>query len=93
MELPKDAAGAPVHSIVLLPCPFCGGSDIQNVQGNFGLTRHMRCGDCGCYGPIVKPSEEEQAWNTRPSRKIDLPALAKKMGIKDHDPVIGLIGQ
>jgi hypothetical protein len=49
-------------SAELLPCPFCGGSNIEALD-NFDW---VCCQDCGASLEDVEPSARE-LWNTRPS--------------------------
>lgn len=58
---------APV--VTLLPCPFCGGSEVSvETSREFSWTRCMT-GACGVEGPVVVGGKLEAiaAWNTRTS--------------------------
>lgn len=65
MEPQKDAAGAPVHSIVLLPCPFCG-CEADDTQGFHGLTV-IGCSNCETAQtqPFDEYDAAARAWNSR----------------------------
>ena len=49
----------------LLPCPFCGGSDVE-IQNSFAGSKKPVCTDCGAS---LHPSRSNEAaineWNTR----------------------------
>lgn len=63
----------------LKPCPFCGGTNGQDEQGETYRWRKWRCNDCGACGPEERcnmtgagragEAEARQialtAWNTR----------------------------
>ena len=55
----------------LLPCPFCGGTDIDasySLAGNGDI--NAGCMTCGASGPDAKtqePGESAKAWNRRSS--------------------------
>ena len=57
---------APVHAVVLLPCPFCGHDDIAVEQAGTGRQSCIiACEWCGCR---LKSNENGygNAWNSRP---------------------------
>lgn len=49
----------------LIPCPFCGGDDVE-IQNSFAGSKKPVCMDCGAS---LHPSRSEEAaiheWNTR----------------------------
>ncbi len=55
----------------LKPCPFCGSSQVQVVQGLTRLSAWVACLDCLSSGPLFwgSPSQVESgaiaAWNRR----------------------------
>jgi len=54
----------------LLPCPFCGGSDVYHVDHpSFYVLWYVKCGSCGVEGPwnddALGKEKAESAWNTR----------------------------
>ena len=56
----------------LKPCPFCGGTNIDqgivfNTNGNLAV---MRCPDCNAHGPWASPRQAPVKWNTRCSVDI-----------------------
>lgn len=58
--------------ITLLPCPFCGGTDILSEANHNRDYAQAKCNDCLAYGPFVdqvggywKPAV---AWNIRPGQ-------------------------
>ena len=67
MEPQKEAAGAPVHSIVLLPCPFCGGSAVSGYDEP-SEQHFVECKECGA---ALESATSEQrcitGWNNRRS--------------------------
>jgi Lar family restriction alleviation protein len=63
MTTPSNPAQRPSPAIEgLLPCPFCGGSNIEALD-NFDW---ICCQDCGASLEDVEPSARE-LWNTRSS--------------------------
>lgn len=41
-------------------CPACDSSD-ATVLGDLGMTRHLRCRDCGCdYSEAVEDSDDDE---------------------------------
>lgn len=56
----------------LKPCPFCHGT---NVRALGSMYAYVRCSDCECIGPNVRPKnddpskadleEAERLWNER----------------------------
>jgi Lar family restriction alleviation protein len=65
-EQNKPTTAAPLHGIVLLPCPFCGRSDkLRLMFTNWRLA--VNCYACGIDGPSVNMSDGEaaakEAWN------------------------------
>lgn len=74
MTKPNDVDRAPVHDVVLLPCPFCGSSDVGFHEDDYGFARWVICGTCEADGPLlaVQPGTKEAAklgvsrmWNRR----------------------------
>ncbi|WP_323142773.1 hypothetical protein [Massilia phyllosphaerae] len=62
----------------LLPCPFCGGTNIDPAEwsGNDGKSG-PGCGDCGALGESI------EAWNRRAAPALDasgLPPLSAPVG-------------
>ena len=58
----------------ILPCPFCGGQDIE-VQVEKGCGKYqLWCNDCFCAGPLhlFRPSSIKY-WNIRNSQKLGNP--------------------
>lgn len=58
----------------LLPCPFCGSSEILDMQydGDFWA----QCAFCNCSTQVFESqSEPRDAWNTR--APVTVPAAAK----------------
>ena len=61
----------------------------------------VQCKECKATGGEVftemvnDPVEiSKLRWNSRPtSSKIDIRAEAERLGVKEHEPIIGLIGQ
>lgn len=53
--------------IELLPCPFCGASDLTMGERSPSQWRAILCNECGARGPSVKIEdwEIENDWNTR----------------------------
>lgn len=55
----------------LIPCPFCGGTDIETggtvLIGDKEKSWHVGCPDCGVWYDWLFRTEEEaiEAWNTR----------------------------
>lgn len=48
----------------ILPCPFCGSSDIRLISGFANASRYVKCEACSSRGPTE--SREHQAisiWN------------------------------
>ena len=64
-EPKKPPTAAPLHGIVLLPCPFCGG-DADLVWDDWG---HYRVWCSGCAATITHDTELHAvaAWNRRRS--------------------------
>lgn len=53
-------------NVKLLPCPFCGGSDIHSSHIRDG--RQITCRDCGASIFAYQPNAEAEArmkWNRR----------------------------
>jgi len=40
--------------VMVRPCPFCGGNNGMDEQGNTYRWRRWRCNDCGATGPEVR---------------------------------------
>jgi hypothetical protein len=140
---------APVHAVVLLPCPFCGDVGRCGPDGAFYFEHAKGCWISSQRGTMLDcvSWEELDQWNARSrndeietiivdditgwgnhfgvdtscvnhekrhpiwqqiyglltklhmdneklqeAKKIDIMAEAERMGIKPHDPIIGLIG-
>ena len=47
----SDAKAHPVNTLVILPCPFCGGTDTGVVGWNGGK-RTVKCNPCDIVGPV-----------------------------------------
>ena len=65
----------------LLPCPFCGASDLEPRVG--AMVAYVACNDCGADGPMNGPEaplvgreEAVAAWNRRAVASDLLAALA-----------------
>ena len=68
MELQNDVAGAPLHRIVLLPCPFCGDEvDVEQHAFNKRYYAECRCTVECCTEQFETPYEVAKAWNKRRS--------------------------
>ena len=50
--------------LAILPCPFCGGTDLRVVAACY-----IKCRSCGTEGPIYDGLSDDEAtikqWNTR----------------------------
>lgn len=44
----------------LLPCPFCGGTDLSTSLGS-----RVECRSCGAGGPVVITKDARIEWNRR----------------------------
>ncbi len=52
----------------LKSCPFCGGSDLENLKPFYAL---VRCLICGSEGSLQDTKAEAiTAWNTRAGEKV-----------------------
>lgn len=70
MTKPDDADRIPVEPVVM-PCPFCGASDIEI------LLDHVECRVCSAQGPYATYSDDDdelaepkngiELWNSRQS--------------------------
>ena len=49
-----------VHSIPLLPCPFCGSEAYISLKAHTGV-----CKDCGAEGPVEPLDAPATNWNRR----------------------------
>jgi Lar family restriction alleviation protein len=52
----------------LLPCPFCGSTNISEVEGRTYKWSKMQCNDCEASSGEMRRSEPNAAaieWNTR----------------------------
>lgn len=49
-----------MQPITVLPCPFCGGTDIRNADN-----RYMFCYDCEADGPVDGNGRAIEVWNKR----------------------------
>lgn len=53
----------------LMPCPFCGDTDVQiEPYLGSGTYYQVRCGGCRCGGPIGFHYEVVDEWNRRVSK-------------------------
>ena len=50
---------------VLLPCPFCGGSDIDFTRGTARHSTIYQCQDCACQLETGETWDAPSRWNTR----------------------------
>lgn len=52
-------------SVPLLPCPFCGGTDLHIEGDNASDVWGVECNGCDASGPRVAPSPDAaaEAWN------------------------------
>jgi Lar family restriction alleviation protein len=69
-----------VQSVVLLPCPFCGGSDVYIDRAPNGQPDWVQCDGCGAHGPYSgEPNDTDaavsSAWNRQ--REHDWNAAAR----------------
>ena len=57
-------------SEALLPCPFCGGDNIQRADNAYGAfwTICDECGACTGEAGIHSQAEADERWNRRPSQ-------------------------
>ena len=66
MTSQTNVDGASIQSIVLLPCPFCGGEakayEYKADKVTFGM---VMCSLCGVKGDGESPSKAAEWWNTR----------------------------
>ena len=67
----------------LLPCPFCGSSEVNNTSYEGGrevdgeVTYVIVCPDCVCsICPTLSLSEAVAAWNMRPDTKVGTPSAS-----------------
>ena len=55
----------------LLPCPFCGDSDVQEERTELSANTWpvVRCQNCGAAGPCIhfQPEKAVEEWNRRAS--------------------------
>ena len=91
--------------IVLLPCPFCGCVDFVIESLPKIREKHRKRVMCNKRHACGPESWHESAWHSRENAKetwnirlgrntkINIRAEAERLGVKEHDPVIGLIGQ
>lgn len=70
----KDVDAAPLHGIVLLPCPFCGCGDVYIDEADDGFARWVSCEECETTGPVNPMGnyanshrDVANAWNRRRS--------------------------
>jgi hypothetical protein len=93
--------------IVLLPCPWCGPTESGNPfhhpqcrsrvePANYQQEVELfwvDCLTCESRGPLHGSAKAAKlAWNNRkPQNRIQ--AEAKRLGIKPHGPLEGLLGQ
>lgn len=85
-----------MESIVLMPCPFCGVTGRCGPDGAYYFAHAKGCWIRSQRGTMLDcvSWEELEQWNARSSgNKIDIAAQAERMGIKPHDPIVGLMGQ
>lgn len=68
------ASSAAMQSIVLLPCPFCGGQSLSFLLDEWDFAKQVGCNECNCKGSAlsIQPGTKEAArtgasrkWNTR----------------------------
>ncbi len=57
---PQEVAAS--ESKPLLPCPFCGGTNLESAS-NSAVSDYIICLDCGAEGPPA--DDRHTAWNTR----------------------------
>jgi Lar family restriction alleviation protein len=64
----KQSASAPVHALVLLPCPFCGAKAYYSeFTCDYGQACTVDCSECPA---IIETSEKHRTlenWNRRMS--------------------------
>lgn len=80
---PQETGDVGVQPIVLLPCPFCGSSDLRIVGDADGFTQFVSCENCQTTGPSNPNGSYEtsqrdvvNAWNQRVTRKGAVAFLA-----------------
>jgi Lar family restriction alleviation protein len=50
----------------LLPCPFCGGRNLQFRKTNLHFKPFYKCLDCWADGPVAADKKSlPEKWNTR----------------------------
>lgn len=58
---------------ILLPCPFCGGTGIDQGVVSSGILKgsyYFQCEDCGCEITVNASEHLLSAWNTRAAPPI-----------------------
>ncbi len=50
----------------LLPCPFCGGTEITYNNCDYGSGKWYTCESCGIQVKVAYSEDLMAAWNTRP---------------------------
>ena len=67
--------------LAILPCPFCGGTDLRVVAACY-----IKCRSCGTEGPIYDGLSDDEAtikqWNTRSDTALT-EALARVKVLED----------
>lgn len=68
MNEPKEPTDKQEQSIVLLPCPFCGGHPEQHCSPRWKYT--VRCPKCDIQFSHMASEEVANLWNKRPRIKF-----------------------
>lgn len=75
-----------MESSAMLPCPFCGGSDVDasfasTLNDNDEPGQNAGCMNCGAGGPdATSDAEAIAAWNARPSGWLSVEAALPEAG-------------
>jgi Lar family restriction alleviation protein len=84
--------------MILLPCPFCGGTDLQTIGHTSCYEQTpifaVNCEECGAEGPLHREWDKaESHWNTRQALPVVPPAGQKAESATDFPPISPQTGQ